>query len=312
MKTALELYQDLIDNLNRAEAAGIREYQGRPIAEFRVQAAEDLQERLLAEQGIDLDEYEGEDEEYDDEDAVLIEDFIGERLVGNRFGGAILELASAAGYETVDDIVIDLANATDNTPDSIYGLVTGEYKPSYDFAVVTAHLFELDEDTALDLVSAAVEAGGIEVDEGDYEDTEEYDDEEDAEYSSLNARIAEFETKELIRDSLATLEARAKESMPPAAIRVLFGTGNFNTESDRVAAFSKMANLEGVDIATELYAISKTIEVFENLGLNDTGLFTSYAALNEANFSNDNDEDKAAEEQARRNRELRNERRHNL
>ena len=313
MKTALELYQDLIDNLNRAEAAGIREYQGRPIAEFRVQAAEDLQERLLAEQGIDLDEYEDDgDEDYDDEDAVLIEDFIGEGLVGNRFGGAILELAEAAGYETVDDIVFDLANATSNTVEDTLGLITGATVPDQDLAIYTANLFELDEDTALDLVGAAIEAGGIEVDEGDYDDTEEYEDEEDAEYSSLNARIAEFETKELIRDSLATLEARAKDVMPPAALRLLFGTGNFNTESDRIAAFSSIANRSGVDIDTELYAMSKTIELFENLGLNDTGLFTSYAALNEANFSNDNDEDRAAEEQARRNRELRNERRHNL
>lgn len=310
MKTALELYQELIANLDRAESAGIKQYQGRPIAEFRTQAAEDLRQRLLAEQGIEPDEEDYDDEEEGDgEDTVLIEDFISEGLVGNRFGGAILELAEAAGYETVDDIVIDLANATDNSVQDTLGLITGETVPDENLAIYTANLFALDEDTATDLLSAAYEAGGIEVEEDD----EEYEDEdEDANYSALNARIAEFETKEVIRDSLANLEIRAKESMPPAAIRVLFGTGNFNTESDRVAAFSKMASLEGVDVATELYAISKTIEVFENLGLNETGLFNSYAALNEANFSENQDEDKAAEEQARRNRELRNERRHNI
>lgn len=311
MKTALELYQELIANLDRAESAGIKQYQGRPIAEFRTQAAEDLRQRLLAEQGIEPDEEDYDDEEEgDDEDTVLIEDFISEGLVGNRFGGAILELAEAAGYETVDDIVIDLATSTGNTIQDTLGLITGETVPDESLAVLTANLFELDEDTATDLLSAAYEAGGVEVDEDDDEDYE--DNEEDANYSALNARIAEFETKEVIRDSLANLEIRAKESMPPAAIRVLFGTGNFSTESDRVAAFSKMASLEGVDIATELYAISKTIEVFENLGLNETGLFSSYAALNEANFSENQDEDKAAEEQARRNRELRNERRHNI
>lgn len=311
METALKLYQELIANLDRAESAGIKQYQGRPIAEFRTQAAEDLRQRLLAEQGIEPDEEDYDDEEEgDDEDTVLIEDFISEGLVGNRFGGAILELAETAGYETVDDIVIDLATSTGNTVQDTLGLLTGETVPDESLAVLTANLFELDEDTATDLLSAAYEAGGIEVDE---DDDEEYEDEdEDANYSALNARIAEFETKEVIRDSLANLEIRAKESMPPAAIRVLFGTGNFNTESDRIAAFSKMASLEGVDVATELYAISKTIEVFENLGLNETGLFNSYAALNEANFSENQDEDKAAEEQARRNRELRNERRHNI
>lgn len=311
METALKLYQELIANLDRAESAGIKQYQGRPIAEFRTRAAEDLRQRLLAEQGIEPDEEDYDDEEEgDDEDTVLIEDFISEGLVGNRFGGAILELAETAGYETVDDIVIDLATSTGNTVQDTLGLLTGETVPDESLAVLTANLFELDEDTATDLLSAAYEAGGIEVDE---DDDEEYEDEdEDANYSALNARIAEFETKEVIRDSLANLEIRAKESMPPAAIRVLFGTGNFNTESDRIAAFSKMASLEGVDVATELYAISKTIEVFENLGLNETGLFNSYAALNEANFSENQDEDKAAEEQARRNRELRNERRHNI
>jgi hypothetical protein len=309
MKTAIELYQDLMANLNRAEAAGINEYQGRPIAEFRVQAAEDLQDRLLAEQGVDLDE---EDEEDYDDDTVDIEDFIAEGLVGNRFGGAILELAEEMGYTTVDDVVIDLANATNNTIEDTLGLITGATVPNEDLAVYTANLFELDEDTATDLVNAAYEAGGIE--DEDKEDEEEYegDDEEDAQYSSLNARIAEFETKEVIRDSLATLEAKARDVMPPAALRLLFGTGNFNTESDRIAAFTSIAQRSGVDIDTELYAMSKTVEVFESLGLNETGLFNSYAALNEANFSENNDEDKAAEEQARRNRELRNERRHNI
>jgi plasmid maintenance system antidote protein VapI len=300
------LYQDLITNLDNAVDAGIMDEE--TAKAHKAQAIIDLNEKLLDEEGIDEEDLE---EVYGDAEYNAGDDNVANFSVGTRFGAALLELGEAAGYEDLDSLVSDIAEVTQNNVEDIEGLITGKTEPEDELALYLAKCFELDDQLTLDLRMAAMEARGETLEDEDEEsETNSDDGEEDAEYSQveqLQSRLAEFEQSQQIRDALSELEHKAKEVMPPAALKVMFG--DFKLESDRVAAFSQTAQLNQVDPEVELYAMQKTVELFEKAGLNKLAMFQSYSNNTASEVTN---EDLEIENQAKRNFELRQARNHNL
>jgi hypothetical protein len=56
------------------------------------------------------------------------------------------------------------------------------------------------------------------------------------------------------------------------AYNILFSS--FDTEDDRIAAFSQVAEANGNTLTEELTAIEKTLEIFSRMGLGELGLFS--------------------------------------
>jgi len=297
------LYEELIENLDNAVEAGVMDEA--TAKAHKAQAIIDLNNRLLESENIDEEELQAI---YGDSEYSQGDEGVANFSIGNRFGAALIELGEQAGYDDIKSLVYDIAELTENDPEDIAGLITGDSEPDDNLAIYLARCFELDEEYTTDLRLAAMEARGETLE--DYEDSDEDEDEEDAEYSQvteLNNRIAEFEQNQQIRDALNELELKAKQVMPPSAVKVLFG--DFQLESDRVAAFSRTADLNGVGVAEELYAMQKTIELFEKSGLNKLAMFQSYSTGTATEVT---DEDAEIEAQAKRNFELRKARSHNL
>lgn len=295
------LYEELIENIDNAVEAGIMDEE--TARAHKAQAIIDLNEKLLETEGIDEEDLQAV---YGDLEYSSPDDNTANFSVGNRFGAALLELGEAAGYEDLDSLVSDIAEVTQNSEEDIAGLITGDTEPDDELAIYLAKCFQLNDAVTLDLRLAAMEARGESLDDDDSEEEED----EEAEYSEvkqLQNRIAEFEQTQQIRDALSELELKAKAVMPPSALRVMFG--DFQLESDRVAAFSQTAELNQVTPEVELYAMQKAIELFEKAGLNNLSLFTAYSNNAVSEVTN---EDLEIEAQAKRNFELRQARNHNL
>jgi hypothetical protein len=93
----------------------------------------------------------------------------------------------------------------------------------------------------------------------------------------LESQIAEFQVQNALKDTLHKLDLRGQElvnngDMPPMAYNILFSS--FDTEDDRIAAFSQVAEANGNTLTEELTAIEKTLEIFSRMGLGELGLFS--------------------------------------
>jgi hypothetical protein len=92
--------------------------------------------------------------------------------------------------------------------------------------------------------------------------------------------------------------------MPPIVGEFLFGS--FSTEDDQIAAFSQVAETNGVDLEAELYSMDKILNIFDQLGevlefaqYDDSMSFEEEVALTE---------EMQAQQQAELNAQLRKER----
>jgi hypothetical protein len=301
---------------------------------------EELKTEALDDLMLMLEEYDGLN--YDDEESEYnmgnnIAEFSVEPI--NRFGAALLEIGELGGYTDLQDYISDLSEMTGNAPGDILDLINGDALPSEDFSDYVSDMFGLDDDLADDLYDATLEAyedEGYEIEEegyyedddleGYYEDNleEDYDDawedgymeeidplEEEVQYSQaridqLENTIAEFQTSQNLKNALdermiyaAGLVQEGK--MPPVVAETLFG--EFNTEDDRVAAFSAVAQSNGVSLEAELHSIDKVLEIFDSLD----GLAYFSSDLGDITEEEEEEmiEELAAEEQAILNAELR-------
>lgn len=274
LKNHNETFSDLIANLELSLEKGVIDED--EFEQYVIEARNDLQERIDAELGIESDE--DEDAEYSNDGDYA------EFSVGSQYGQALLELGAEAYYDEESDeydiegLCHELAALSGEDANDIYGVLTGEIDPSDEFSLTLAEALELDEETESQLLILGIETRGESIedylDDEDEEDSdeEEYeDDEEDAEYSrvaQLEEEMANFKSAEIVKDQLSHLEARAwalvdNGQIAPVVVEKLLG--NFNSESDRVAAFSSVAQSNGVTAGQELYAMAKVIEVLETM-----------------------------------------------
>lgn len=266
-----QLFADLVENLQNAVAAGVMlkdEYK-----QHMTQAYLDLQERIAAELEID------EEDIYDvvGEAAYSAGDEVAEFSVGSEYGAALLELGEAAGYDDIEDYLIDLSDALECNPDVLLGIIEGEIAPTDNLSLALSEVLGLDEATENQLLVMGIESRGEDI--NDYlDDEDEYEDEEDteADYAAYqNSEFAEFKRTTEIKEALSDVAERAMAlveagKMSPHAAENLLG--NFSA-SDRIAAFSTVCNQNEVDPATQLYAMNTVLEIFDRMPAMEMGFF---------------------------------------
>ena len=268
-----QLFADLVENLQNAVAAGVMlkdEYK-----QHMTQAYLDLQERIAAELEID------EEDIYDvvGEAAYSAGDEVAEFSVGSEYGAALLELGEAAGYDDIEEYLIDLSDALECNPDVLLGIIEGEIAPTDNLSLAVSEVFRLDEATENQLLVMGIESRGEDI--NDYLDTDEEDEEDEEDDNSVdyaayqNSEFAEFKRNTEIKEALVDVAERtialveAGKMSPHAAENLL---GNFSA-SDRIAAFSTVCNQNEVDPATQLYAMNTVLEIFDRMPAMEMGFF---------------------------------------
>ena len=300
----LELYDASVENFDAMLEEGV--------------ISPDQRDELVQDAYLELNDYladidgvylEDDEDEYYEDDAVYSEEtdlatFAEGVELDNRFGAALLELGYSMGYEDSLDFIEDLAEATDNTGEDIYDLIQGEALPSDEFLAATTELFGLDDDMALDYVSAGFESRGEDLGEAmaedGYLDDEEGYEVEEAVYSrvdELEDEIANFKAEQVLKDALSERERMAQDlvsmgKMPPFVYDKVFS--NFESDSDRLAAFSTMASQNGVGLESELHSMDKIIDIFNSMP--EGAMMANYSA--DFSTPEDIDYEKALQEDA--------------
>jgi len=247
----LNAYNYQLEKINQDETAGlISEDQA---AEFREQLMNELEEAQFS-------EYEPEEQ-------------VAEFSAGNSLGATLLEIGEELGYEDPEEYITDLADELGLTAEEAYGMIVTDEEPdeqrSYDVLDALGLMDEDEEELEIE-------------DEYDTED-EDYEEEESASYSAYDPRvdeledqIAEFQAANALKDVLHKLDVKANElieqgDLPPVARDILFGA--FDSEDDRIAAFSQVAESNGNNLNEELVKIQGALELFERMGLGELGMF---------------------------------------
>lgn len=212
----------------------------------------------------------------------------------NAFGELLLDLIDSQYGGDYDAGIQALVDATGKTEDEIVGIVQGDIiVDSEDLLAAIAQAFpDADQDDIVMMVQVAsgveeddrnslvqeieaneMPADGDEMnmnDEGGEDDMPQdfgyyYDPNYEAnfknelvnEVNDLRARLAQTEGYEYLNSELKELAhfadmAVANEQLPPSYKALLIG--NFTQDNQRVAKFSQMANANGVDLNTMLFA----------------------------------------------------------
>ena len=258
------------------------------IGELRDRLSDENIDYLCEELGYDpeevanyLDAQEYEDDEYEDDEDEDDEDDEYEEAIysrgtklaqfqsGNAFGYNLQQLLLEDGYKDIESGAAGLSSALGLTGEEAAGLLTGDYVPTEEAIALLEEIFELDEGQANALASSAYEAweeAGLTEDD-DEEDEE--DNEANYRLHQAEAKLAEFSTRETLRDTLAELDLVAQQGvqewwLPPAAYRAIMG--NDATEQQRIASFSAACNEDGVELGDRLYAMQFAIACFREAG----------------------------------------------
>jgi hypothetical protein len=251
------------------------------IRELRDRLSDENIDFICEEMGYDpeeiaeyLDSQGDEEEEYDEEEYEDGDYSSGANLAefqsGNAFGYNLQTLLLEDGYDDIEEGAIALSSALGVSGEEAAGLLTGDYVPTEETIALLEEIFELDEDQAEALASSAYEAweeSGL-VEEGDEEDDDE-DSEANYRLYQAESKIAEFQTREELRTSLAELELVAQQGLqewwlPPAAYRAIMG--NDSTDQQRIASFSAACQEDGVELGDRLYAMQFAIACFREAG----------------------------------------------
>ncbi len=259
----MNAYNYQLEKINQDEAAGL--ISDEQAAEFRELLIDELQEAQFGE---------SEPEQ------------TAEFSAGNSLGATLLELGDELGYEDTEEYLMDLSDELGLDPEETFALITTDEEP--------------DQQLSYDVLDALglleTEETEEEYDEEDELEDEEYEEETAASYSAydprvdqLESQIAEFQAANALKDVLGKLDNQAQSlieagDLPPVAYDILFGA--FDSEDDRIAAFSQVAESNGNNLNEELVKIQGALELFERMGLGELGLFNELIEDNVmSNFS---------------------------
>lgn len=247
----MNAYNYQLEKINQDEAAGL--ISDEQAAEFRELLINELEEAQFG--------------EYEQEETA-------EFSAGNSLGATLLEIGDELGYTDAEEYLMDLSDELGLDPEETFALITTDEEPdeqlSYD---VLGALGLLEDEEELD----------EEYDEEEEVEDEEYEEETAASYSAydprvdqLESQIAEFQAANALKDVLHKLDTQAQSlieagDLPPVAYDILFGA--FDSEDDRIAAFSQVAESNGNNLNEELVKIQGALELFERMGLGEIGLF---------------------------------------
>lgn len=246
----MNAYNYQLEKINQDEAAGL--ISDEQAAEFRELLMDELEEAQFS--------------EYEPEETA-------EFSAGNSLGATLLELGDELGYEDAEEYLYDLSDELGLDPEETLALITTDEEP--------------DEQLSYDVLGALGLLDEEETEDEEYDEEEEVEDEieqeEPASYSAydprvdqLESQIAEFQAANALKDVLHKLDTQAQNlieagDLPPVAYDILFGA--FDSEDDRIAAFSQVAESNGNNLNEELVKIQGALELFERMGLGEIGLF---------------------------------------
>jgi len=201
---------------------------------------------------------------------------------GNTLGATLLELGEAQGYTDPEAFVMDLSGVLQLSPEETYELITTDQEFNDDVVASVFDLLEGDEDEYEEDYEDEYDSEDDEEVEYDEEDEEYFDDEvEDASYSArveaLEDEIAEFQVQGAVKNAYFSLQSQARDmvnsgDLPPAAYNLVFA--EFERDEDMLASFSKVVEKQGSNVEQELYAMQRILDVFNELGYGDIGLFS--------------------------------------
>ncbi|HEY9657664.1 MAG TPA: hypothetical protein V6C65_04305 [Allocoleopsis sp.] len=270
-----ELFGLVSENIDAAEANGLvtaddaDALRADLLDEHRARLEElmELDPDTFDEDDDDEDDDEDDDDEDDEEyysDGTALATFAA--ATATPFAEALLEVGQAVGYGSVEAYAADLADYLGIDDEEAIGLLTGDLVPDEEVFDALADGFGLDDDTYEALSDLADEAREMvyEEEDADAEDAA-YSFYQDRRVSELENQIAEFQTHQAIADRLSALERDIDDClenafMPPYAKDLILG--NFERESDRVAAFSQVCAANNVDPDIELYAMERIVSTF--------------------------------------------------
>lgn len=305
MTNLYKLHEDTVNNLhNMYQEGAITEAQ---FNEYKQNVDKELQDNLASFSG------EQEQMEVSENYQAEVDELVESEVLKTQFGTAILELGAEVGYDSVNELSEDLAEALDNDVDQTNAVLTGDALPNEEFVMALIDLFELDDEDAEDIIASAQEAWqdyeflmdsqGEEdemPEEGNYSNQLQYQanfngqEQSSQRVQELENKISEFESrdalKDLLNDRVQKVENLVRDfHMPPVVAEAIIG--NFNTSSnDRIAAFSETAKNNNVTLEAEIHATDKVIDIFEKLQLGDTALFQQYADDEVAEFESSEDQ----------------------
>lgn len=293
------IYNNLIEDIEAAVQSG--ELDSEEGEAYKLQALNDLQVRLLVEDGYDQeeaikyvygDDYETEEEDETEsvensnysENNMATAEFNEENL--NDFAVALAELIEEE-YETLEDGILTVAEATGYDPDTVVTLLTGEHVPDENLVDDISQCFDYimgSEEAYVGLQLLAAEARGEDVseEEDEYDQnsvSDSYEENEanpelEAAYSKVDAlegKLAEFQASQVLKNTLDKIIRKAeqlKEShrLMPVEFNALLGNLPNSLDDEKVASFTAYCQNEQVPIETELYAINKVLEIAAHRG----------------------------------------------
>ncbi len=255
-----------------------------------------------------------------------------QQVLKNRFGAALLELGVMSDYDSIDTLVADLAENTQNDEEDVANVLTGDNIPDEDFVIAMVEHFGLDEEDAEDLYQAAIESWKEVSEQMDFNEqssenqkanfnnsellNQNYQQQDNQgniqqELQQLKEQNAKFEAEKNLKEGLNQRINQAENlvqsgDMPPVVREWMLG--NFQQANDeQLAYFSQTAEANNVSLESELHAIDKVLSVFSQLELGKNALFGAIADQQvedeEAKF--EKQQEKQVEEIARNNIEMR-------
>lgn len=203
---------------------------------------------------------------------------------GNTLGATLLEYGEQQGYTDPEQFVMDLSGALELSPEETYDLITTDQEFDDEVVASVFDLLEGEEEYEEDIedeYDSEEEENDAEYDFDDEEEEEDEEDEEEASYSArveaLEDEIAEFQVQGAVKNAYFSLQSQARDmvnsgDLPPAAYNLVFA--EFDRDEDMLASFSQVLEKQGSNVEQELYAMQRILDVFNELGYGDIGLFS--------------------------------------
>ena len=309
-----EVYALTIQDIDAGEEEGQLSYE--EAEELRAQAYDEYEQIVGLEEDDEADEEDEDDEDEDYADGGDTANFF-QGSSNSQIGQALMELINE-DYGDLEEGIAALCEVTGYDAESIAGILVGEYIPDQDLVLELAGAFNSTDDEEV-LNGMLILAEDDALTEGDYEDDDYEDDgngevlenyaraiqDKDFRLQELEAEFAEAQVQREVSGRLSDLNRLADIGfqqgwLPPVVHRELMG--GFDDQSDQLAAFSSVCQANGADLDTELYAMQKTLEMFQKCeGAINFSSFAYDEPLNPVEEAEEN----AIQSQARRNADLR-------
>jgi len=307
------ILQETLNNIEVAEERQLMEAD--EATQARQQALGDFNLRVFQELGYDMNGQENTDDEEEQEYSNDMD--LATFASGSAVGSAIVGLIEDE-YESPEDGIAALVEATNYDEETILGILSGQFVPDESLINDIVQVFDMHNNEIIGLHYLASEArqddmfGLGEYDSEDQEEDEDdesdkdVDEEEETEQysriSQLEDQLASFQAQKDLKNEIDRILYQAEElvesgHLMPVEYNALFGELPDCLDDEKVALFSSSCESNQIELETQLYSLQHYLKVAEKRGpLNMFGRI----ADNSASFSSSqSQQDKEIEKTAR-------------